>query len=88
MRRLGYYPRIVDSAAVAHEPHRIAFFLYELAGDFHALWNRGKESPQLRFINADNRDLTMARVALVAATAKILASGLEILGVHAIRVMR
>lgn len=88
MRRIGHYPRIVEAAAVAHEPHRIAFYLYELAGDFHGLWNRGKELPQLRFINEHDRDLTMARVALVAATSEVLASGLRILGVQAIREMR
>ena len=88
MKRIGQFPRVVEAAASAHEPHRLAFFLYELAGDFHALWNRGKELPQLRFIKAENRDLTMARVALVSATAKVLASGLRILGVQAIREMR
>jgi arginyl-tRNA synthetase len=88
IKRLSYYPRIIHASSIAHEPHRIAFYLYELAGDFHALWTRGKESPQLRFINADNRDLTMARVALVAATAEVLASGLGVLGVQPIREMR
>ncbi|MCG8559756.1 MAG: arginine--tRNA ligase [Hyphomicrobiales bacterium] len=88
MRRLAHYPRIVEAAAAAHEPHRVSFFLYELAGDFHGLWNRGKELPQLRFINEHDRDLTMARVALVAATSEVLASGLRILGVQAIREMR
>lgn len=88
MKRLGQFPRLVEAAAAAHEPHRLAFYLYELAGDFHGLWNRGKELPQLRFINKDNRDLTMARVALIAATANVLATGLGILGVQAIREMR
>ena len=88
IKRIAQYPRILEAAAASHEPHRIAFYLYELAGDFHGLWNRGKESPQLRFINEDNRDLTMARVALVAAIAEVLASGLGILGVQAIREMR
>jgi len=88
VKRLSYYPRVIHSSSIAHEPHRIAFYLYELAGDFHALWTRGKELPQLRFINADNRDLTMARVALVAATAEVIASGLGILGVQPIREMR
>ena len=88
MKRIGQFPRVIEAAAAAHEPHRLAFYLYELAGDFHSLWNRGKELPQLRFINAENRDLTMARVALVGATAEVLASGLRILGVQAIREMR
>jgi arginyl-tRNA synthetase len=83
IRRMAQYPSIVQAAAVAHEPHRIAFYLYDLAGDFHGLWNRGKDSPQLRFINESDRELTRARVALVAATKRVLASGLGMLGVHA-----
>jgi len=85
---LSQFPRVVESAAIAHEPHRIAFYLNDLAAVFHALWNRGKELPQLRFINSDNRDITMARVALIVATTEVLASGLAILGVQAIREMR
>ncbi len=88
MKRLAQYPRVLEAAAVAHEPHRIAFYLYDLASDFHTLWTRGKELPQLRFIKQQDRDLTMARVALVAATSVVLASGLGILGVHASREMR
>ena len=75
-------PRIGRSPpAKAHEPHRIGFYLYDLAGDFHGLWNRGKDLPQLRFIYESDRELTRARVALVAATKQVLASGLGILGV-------
>ncbi len=88
MKILSQFPRVVESAAIAHEPHRIAFYLNDLAAVFHALWNRGKELPQLRFINSDNRDITMARVALIVATTEVLASGLAILGVQAIREMR
>lgn len=88
MRRLAHYPRVLEAAATAHEPHRIAFYLYELASDFHALWTRGKELPQLRFINSADRELTVARVALVKAATEVLASGLGLLGVHAIREMR
>ena len=83
IRRLAQFPRLVETAAMAHEPHRIGFYLYDLAGDFHALWNRGKDLPQLRFIYESDRELTRARVALVAATKRVLASGLGILGVHA-----
>jgi len=83
IRRLAHFPRLVEAAAIAHEPHRIAFYLYDLAGDFHSLWNRGKDSPQLRFIYEGDRELTRARVALVAATKRVLASGFGILGVHA-----
>jgi arginyl-tRNA synthetase len=83
MRRIAQFPRIVEGAAQAHEPHRISFYLYDLAGDFHGLWNRGKDLPQLRFIYESDRGLTRARVALVAATKRVLALGLGILGVHA-----
>jgi len=88
IKRISQFPRIIEAASIAHEPHRISFYLYELAGDFHSLWNRGKELPQLRFINAADRDLTEARITLVLATAKILALGLKILGVQPIREMR
>jgi len=83
IRRLAHFPRLVEAASMAHEPHRLAFYLYDLAGDFHSLWNRGKDSPQLRFIYEQDRELTRARVALIAATKRVLASGLGILGVHA-----
>jgi arginyl-tRNA synthetase len=84
IRRLAQFPRIVEGAAQAHEPHRLGFYLYDLAGDFHGLWNRGKDLPQLRFIYESDRELTRARVALVAATKRVLAMGLGILGVHAL----
>jgi len=83
IRRIAQFPRLVEAAATAHEPHRIGFYLYDLAGDFHGLWNRGKDLPQLRFIYESDRELTRARIALVAATKRVLASGLGILGVHA-----
>lgn len=83
IRRIAQFGRLVEAAAAAHEPHRIGFYLYDLAGDFHTLWNRGKDLPQLRFIYESDRELTRARVALVAATKRVLASGLGILGVHA-----
>jgi arginyl-tRNA synthetase len=83
IRRLAQFPRIVEGAAQAHEPHRLGFYLYDLAGDFHGLWNRGKDLPQLRFIYESDRELTRSRVALVAATKRVLALGLGILGVHA-----
>ncbi len=83
IKRIAQFPRIVEAAAEAHEPHRISFYLYDLAGDFHGLWNRGKDLPQLRFIYESDRELTRARVALVAATKRVLALGLGILGVNA-----
>jgi arginyl-tRNA synthetase len=88
IRRLCAYPRVVESAAEAHEPHRIAFYLYDLAAEFHGHWNRGKELPQLRFINPADRVSTLARLALVYATKLVLASGLAILGVSAPEEMR
>ena len=88
MKRLAEFPKLIEAAALAHEPHRIAFYLYELASDLHSLWNQGKDLPQLRFIRDDDRGLTEARIALVAATATVLATGLNILGVHAPEEMR
>ncbi|ODR97008.1 arginine--tRNA ligase [Methyloceanibacter superfactus] len=84
IRRIAQFPRIVEGAAQAHEPHRLGFYLYDLAGDFHGLWNRGKDLPQLRFIYESDRELTRARIALVAATQRVLALGLGILGVQAV----
>jgi arginyl-tRNA synthetase len=88
IKRMSHYPRIIESAALAHEPHRIAFYLYELASEFHGLWNRGKELPQLRFIVEDKMELTKARLALVAAVAQTIRSGLGVLGVQPISEMR
>jgi len=88
IRRLISWPRIVESAAEAREPHRIAFFLYDLAGDFHALWNAGREDATLRFIQAEQPAATQARLALVAATATIIRSGLGVLGVNPVEEMR
>ncbi|MGB0087126.1 MAG: arginine--tRNA ligase [Rhodomicrobiaceae bacterium] len=88
IKRMSHYPRIIESSAQAHEPHRIAFYLYELASEFHGLWNRGKELPHLRFIVGDDQELTRARVALVAAVAQVIRSGLGILGVQPISEMR
>jgi arginyl-tRNA synthetase len=88
IRRLAEYPRLLQGAAEAEEPHRVAFYLYDLASEFHAHWNRGKESPQLRFIHQDDAKLTQARLALVHATKLVLSSGLAILGVSAPEEMR
>jgi arginyl-tRNA synthetase len=88
LKRMSHYPRVIESAAQAYEPHRIAFYLYELASEFHGLWNRGKELPQLRFIVDADRELTKARVGLVAAVAQVIRSGLGILGVQPITEMR
>ncbi|MEC8578551.1 MAG: arginine--tRNA ligase, partial [Pseudomonadota bacterium] len=79
---LGVYPRILLGAALALEPHRLAFYLQDLAAAFHGLWTRGKEDPSLRFIQDDNRNLTAARLALLRATAIVLANGLNVIGVE------
>jgi arginyl-tRNA synthetase len=81
IRRLAQWPRLVEGAAQAREPHRIAFFLYDLAADFHMLWNRGKDDSTLRFLQADRPAETRARLALVAATAVVIRSGLTVMGV-------
>ena len=88
IRRLAAWPRTVEAAALAREPHRIAFFLYDLAGDFHMLWNRGKDDSTLRFLQADRPAETRARLALVAATAMVIRSGLAVMGVAPVEEMR
>jgi arginyl-tRNA synthetase len=88
LRQLALYPRMVEAAAVAHEPHRIAFYLYDLASEFHALWTRGRDLPYLRFIINNDAEITKARLALVQGVVSVLASGLAILGVNAPDEMR
>ncbi len=88
LRRIALYPRIIEAAASAHEPHRIAFYLYELASEFHAFWTRGKDLPHLRFIIQNDRETTKARLALVEGIVTVLASGLALLGVSAPDEMR
>jgi arginyl-tRNA synthetase len=88
MRRIALYPRVVEAASAAHEPHRIAFYLFDLASEFHALWTLGNASPHLRFIIQNDRQLTVARLALVQGVVTVLASGLALLGVKAPNEMR
>jgi arginyl-tRNA synthetase len=88
IKRLAQFPRLIEQSAGSHEPHRLAFYLYELASEFHGLWNRGIDLPHLRFIREDDKATTAARLALTAATRQILATGLGILGVHAPEEMR
>ena len=83
LRKIAAFPELLENAALAHEPHRVAFYLYELASEFHALWNRGKDLPYLRFIQPSDEQLTLARLALVQGVAVVIANGLEILGVNA-----
>jgi arginyl-tRNA synthetase len=88
MRRIALYPRVVEAAALAHEPHRIAFYLYELASEFHALYTLGNSAPHLRFIIQNDRELTAARLVLVQGVVTVLFSGLALLGVAAPNEMR
>ncbi|MGY6769186.1 arginine--tRNA ligase [Komagataeibacter sp. NFXK3] len=88
LQRMAQWPRMVESAASAHEPHRIAFYLNELASDFHALWNRGKDDTTLRFVQEDDVAATRTKLALVEATATVLRSGLNVLGVQPVEEMR
>jgi arginyl-tRNA synthetase len=88
IKRIALYPRVVESAAVAHEPHRVAFYLFDLASEFHTLWTRGNASPHLRFIIQDDPQLTSARLGLIQGVISVLSSGLALLGVEAPEEMR
>jgi arginyl-tRNA synthetase len=88
IRRMAAWPRTVEAAAAAREPHRIAFFLQDLAADFHVLWNRGRDDSTLRFIRAEEPEATRARLALVSATGVVLRSGLAVMGVEPVEEMR
>jgi arginyl-tRNA synthetase len=88
IRLMAGWPRVVEGAAEAHEPHRLAFYLYDLAAAFHVLWTKGKENADLRFLVHDDAELTAARLALVKAVAVIIASGLQVFGVKAVEEMR
>ena len=88
VRKLAEWPRVVESAAEAHEPHRIAFYLYDVAAAFHGLWTRGKDEAELRFLVPGRPELTAARVALVRAVALVIASGLQVFGVEPVEEMR
>jgi arginyl-tRNA synthetase len=81
IRLLAGWPRLIESAAEAHEPHRIAFYLQEVAAQFHLLWTKGRDEAQLRFIISGDPDLTRARLALVRGVATVVASGLAVFGV-------
>jgi arginyl-tRNA synthetase len=88
LKRLALYPRLIESAAAAHEPHRIAFYLYDLASEFNGLYTKARELPYLRFIMNNDAGITKARLAMVQGVVSVLASGLAILGVHAPDEMR
>ena len=86
--KLAEYPKLIELAASAQEPHRLAFYLYDLAGAFHGHWNKGKDQPELRFVNDKNRELSIARLGLVKAVANVLKSGLSLMGTDAPDEMR
>ncbi|HJP68423.1 MAG TPA: arginine--tRNA ligase, partial [Sphingomicrobium sp.] len=88
VKRAAQYPRVLESAALAHEPHRIAFYLYDLAAEFHALWNRGNDDPGRRFLIENNPQLSRARLELALGIAQIIRSGLDLMGVAATEEMR
>jgi arginyl-tRNA synthetase len=88
VRQIAQWPRQVEAAAAAHEPHRIAFYLYDLAAAFHAHWNRGRDEPGLRFIVEGDAELTRARLALVQAVGFVIGSGLKVFGVTPVEEMR
>ncbi|SIT53117.1 Arginine--tRNA ligase [Mesorhizobium prunaredense] len=88
IRKLAEYPRLIESAALALEPHRLAFYLYDLASSFHGHWNRGTENPDLRFVKVNDRQLTHARLGLVQAVSDVLTSGLTLIGADAPTEMR
>ena len=88
IKQIAQWPRQVEAAALAFEPHRIAFYLYDLASSFHALWNKGNDDPGLRFMMPDDLELTSARLAMIVALADVIASGLAVLGVEPVDEMR
>ncbi|MDD3289259.1 MAG: DALR anticodon-binding domain-containing protein, partial [Alphaproteobacteria bacterium] len=88
IKGLAGWPRVVEAAALAHEPHRIAFFLMELAGLFHSLWNKGNDNASLRFILPDDLELTKARLVLIKSTQTVIASGLTIMGCKPLEELR
>ena len=88
IKRLAGWPQVVETAALAHEPHRVAFYLADLAAEFHAHWNRGNETASMRFVITDDRELSIARVGLVQAVAYVIASGLDVMGVAPVEELR
>jgi arginyl-tRNA synthetase len=88
IRKLAEYPRLIESAALSMEPHRLAFYLYDLASSFHGHWNRGTDNPDLRFVKVNDRQLTHARLGLVQAVSDVLTSGLALIGADAPTEMR
>jgi arginyl-tRNA synthetase len=88
IKRLALWPRLLEGAAEAYEPHRVAFYLYDLAAAFHGLWTKGKDETRLRFLIEGDPELTAARLALVRGMALVIASGLNVFGVQPVEEMR
>ena len=88
IRLMTAWPRLIEQAAEASEPHRLAFYLYDMASAFHGFWTRGRDAEDLRFIHPENPELTMARLALVDGVRTIIRSGLQVLGVTPVEEMR
>ncbi len=88
IKLLGGWPRLIETAAEAYEPHRVAFYIHDMASAFHQYWNQGKEDPDLRFIVDEDTELTVARASLVKGVASVIASGLEVMGVQPVEEMR
>ena len=88
VKLMAQWPRTVEAAAIAHEPHRIAFFLGDLAAAFHSLWNRGNDAPERRFLIAGDPALTASRLALARALGQVIRGGLSIMGVTPVEEMR
>jgi len=88
LRKIAEWPRLVETAARSNEPHRVAFYLYELAGEFHGLWNRGNDETALRFIQEGDAATSQSKIALARAVAIVIAAGLGILGVKPAEEMR
>lgn len=88
LRTLAAWPRTIEGAALAHEPHRLAFYMYELASQFHALWNKGNDATELRFLQSDDESVSRARLALVRGVGVVIASGLAVFGVEPVEEMR
>ncbi len=87
-KKIAEWPRLIEIAARWHEPHRVAFYLYELASDLHALWNRGNEDTSLRFLQEGDAATSQAKIALIRAVSVVISSGLGILGVTPAEEMR
>jgi len=85
---MAAWPHLVEQAAEAHEPHRIAYYLNDLAAKFHALWNKGRDEAHLRFLIAEEPERTAARLALISSVATVVASGLNVFGVAPVEEMR